>query len=78
MSLTKDELFTQAMSLPPAERDALADMLWRSNSPNERDEVDAAWAEEVERRIDDELSGRSKAVPFKEATVQLRNRLGLK
>jgi putative addiction module component (TIGR02574 family) len=45
-----EEILHAALSLPPGERAMLADHLLSSlDSPNQK-EIDAAWAEEAERR----------------------------
>ena len=45
------ELYAQAMKLSVGERAALAVLLLESLEPDTDDGVDAAWREEIERRI---------------------------
>ena len=55
---TVDELFEQAMKLSDAEREELADRLWQSTLPEvpgevvSPEEAEAAWAEEIARRVE--------------------------
>ena len=50
MSMTKDQIFAEAMVLGPDEREALAEELWLSLNGGQQAAVDAAWLEEVRRR----------------------------
>jgi len=55
---TVDELFEQAMKLTEAEREELANRLYQSflpampGSDDSPEEHEAAWAEEIERRLE--------------------------
>ena len=73
MSSQLEKLQAQALQLPPEERSQLADRL--ITSLFEDHEIEAAWAEEVERRIADIESGRSKLVPVAEAIARVRTSL---
>ena len=63
MSHTKDEILAAAMTLTPEDRALLADTLLESLHPRDQQEIDAAWAEEAERRIDEFEAGRITTVP---------------
>lgn len=39
------------------------------------EELEAAWTQELERRVDDALDGRTEARPAKEAIAEIRARL---
>ena len=61
---------TQAMKLSPTERADLADKLWLS--VHSRDEVDAAWEEEIARRIEALDAGRTESIPYEQVMAELR------
>jgi putative addiction module component (TIGR02574 family) len=57
-----------ALRLPNHERAVLASRLLESLEPVFADaEIEAAWAAEIKRRIDDLNSGKEKAIPWEEA-----------
>lgn len=60
----------QALKLTAEERAQLADRL--ISSLFEDHEIEAAWAEEVERRIEEIESGRAKLMPAAEAITRAR------
>ena len=70
MSSALDALEAQALKLTPEERVQLADRLIASVF--EDHEVEEAWAVEVERRIAEIESGRSKLIPAAEAIARAR------
>ena len=73
MGATVDELVAQAEQLSVADRELLIDRL-RHTLPHLIDpEIEAAWIEEAERRLDQVERGDEKTVPWDEA----RKRLGL-
>ena len=67
MSEIPADLLAAALRLPEDAREELADRLYESLGPPGAGDVDAAWAEEIKRRIDDLESGREKAIPLDEA-----------
>jgi len=70
-NLSTSEIIASALLFPPAEREAVVVALQESlieHGPDEpADEVEAAWADEIARRIADIDSGRVKAIPAEEA-----------
>jgi putative addiction module component (TIGR02574 family) len=66
MSLTEEQIAEAALSLSPQARAELADRLLISLGGPEQAEIDRAWAEECERRIDDYDAGRVKGIPAEE------------
>ena len=68
-SLRKDML-----SLPPSTRALLAQELLESLDGADTGEVDAAWAEEAERRYAEIKSGKVKCIPGDEVLKRVRNR----
>jgi len=61
------ELLDAALRLPEDARADLATRLLESLEPAEEGDVEAAWAEEIKRRVDDLESGRETAIPLEEA-----------
>jgi putative addiction module component (TIGR02574 family) len=53
MGINSERLIKEAMSLPYSERVRLVDELIATLEPDKDEEVDAAWALEVERRSDE-------------------------
>jgi putative addiction module component (TIGR02574 family) len=53
MGINSEHLIKEAMSLPYSERVRLVDELIATLEPDKEEEVDAAWALEVERRADE-------------------------
>ena len=70
MSLTYDQLATEAMRLSAEERADLADKLWMSVDTPEA--VAAAWDVEIERRIADLDSGKTVGVPVEHVLAEIR------
>ena len=78
--LTTDEIIASALRLPVAEREQVVDALQQSlidetidHGPEDPpDEVEAAWSEEIARRIADIDSGRVKTIPAEEAERIIR------
>lgn len=69
------ELSAQAKALPPEARARLAEELLASLDPQDT-EVEAAWDEELRRRIDEVERGAVQLVPAEEAFAQVRRALG--
>ncbi len=68
------ELSAQAQALPPEDRARLAEELLASLDPREQ-EVEAAWDEELRRRIDEVERGAVQLVPAEQAFTQVRRAL---
>ena len=61
------ELLKKALALPPEARAALATSLFESLDEGPADQgVEAAWSEEVKRRIEDIDSGKVQMIPYEE------------
>jgi putative addiction module component (TIGR02574 family) len=74
MSSLIDELSRKARSLPPEERIRLAEELLSSvQDPDE--EIEAAWAEEIKRRLEEVESGTAKLIPAEEVFAEIRRLL---
>jgi putative addiction module component (TIGR02574 family) len=70
MSSQLEAVQAQALQLPPEERAQLADRLLASLFEDR--EIEDAWAVEVERRIEEIESGRSKLIPAADAIARAR------
>ena len=74
---TAKNLLEQALELPRADRASLArDIIASLDEPLEpAEDVQAAWLEEVERRLIEVDAGRAKTVPWDEVRRQIATRL---
>ena len=64
MSEEAIELLKRALTLPLEERAELASSLMESLDLIQDEDVEAAWQEEIARRIEDLRTGRAKTVPW--------------
>lgn len=69
-----EELFREAAQLSENDRAELAGLLIESIEPGPEEEVEAAWAKEIERRITEIDSGQVKAIPWEEVRAELSRR----
>lgn len=69
-----DQIEAQAMKLSPEERADLAEKLW--HSVHCADEVEAAWDEEIARRIREIDAGKVECVPWDSVMAELRAKFG--
>jgi putative addiction module component (TIGR02574 family) len=74
MSSLIDELSRKARALPPEERIRLAEELLSSVQDSD-EEIEAAWAEEIERRLEEVESGTAKLIPAEEVFAEIRRLL---
>ncbi|HMM56761.1 MAG TPA: addiction module protein [Rudaea sp.] len=70
------KLFKEASDLAEADRAALAGLLLESIEPFPAPEIDAAWAQEIERRLHQIEAGEVKTVPWDEVKQRLWARFG--
>jgi len=79
MSMSNDELREHLMQLPPHDRVQLAYEMLESVEEDELDddpeEVEAAWTEEIKRRVDDLKAGRVELIPSEEVFAEARARI---
>jgi putative addiction module component (TIGR02574 family) len=66
-----DAIFNAALSLPAENRAALAEKLLESLEQEDRKEIDTAWVEEAERRLQAYEQGVLKAIPGDEVLRSL-------
>lgn len=76
METALELLEAEALKLTPGERAALAQRLLASLDEDE--EIEEAWAVEVERRIADVESGAIQVIPLDQALAQVRSALASK
>ena len=67
MNTTAKQLYDNALALPESERAELAAWLINSLDTEVDDDVNAAWDDEIKRRIEELDSGEVTAVPWPEA-----------
>jgi putative addiction module component (TIGR02574 family) len=71
---TYDEIFGAALSLPPGLRAMLAEHLLKSLDSVQQAEIDASWAEEVEKRVQAVEQGQVTLIPGEQVFQELRSR----
>ena len=69
-----EEILRAALALPPDERAMLADRLLVSLDPPNQKQIDAAWAEEIERRIREIDDGKVETIDGELVMQKLRER----
>jgi putative addiction module component (TIGR02574 family) len=77
MSMTVDQIVEETRRWPANQVDALMEHLLASHYRLPDPATDAAWAEEIRRRIDDIESGREKGIPSEETSAKIRKIVGL-
>jgi putative addiction module component (TIGR02574 family) len=70
-----EELTQKARALPPEDRARLAEELLASLHENADSEIEAAWDEEIRRRIMEIESGTAKLIPAEEVFAEIRQML---
>jgi putative addiction module component (TIGR02574 family) len=68
--MQRAELLKAALELAADEREQLAEALWASLEGGTDEEVQQAWAEEIERRMDEADAGKVKSVPWPEVRAE--------
>jgi len=74
MTKMHTEIISAALALPPAIRAELAKELLNSLEDGAQLAIDAAWADEAERRIDQLDQGGAQLLPGEDVIAKLRNR----
>jgi putative addiction module component (TIGR02574 family) len=74
MSKTADDILNNAMRLSTTERADLAAALLASLDGEPEDAVEAAWASEIERRVERRRSGEATGRPWPEVRERLERR----
>lgn len=80
LSAAAERLLDQTLLLPIDERSTIARLLYESIADEEDDEdpaeVEAAWAEEIKRRVDEIRTGAVEGIPAEEVFAEMRARFG--
>jgi putative addiction module component (TIGR02574 family) len=71
---TYEEIISAALSLPPGARAMLAEHLLESLDASNQKEIDAAWAEEAERRMREIREGKVETIDGDLVLQELRSR----
>jgi putative addiction module component (TIGR02574 family) len=74
MEASTTDLFKQALDLNERDRATLAGLLIESLEREPDEDIEAAWRDEVERRIAELETGEVKAVPWEEVKARLLQR----
>jgi len=75
MTVSREDLFRQALQLDESERAALAGMLINSIDSDGEERVEATWTAEIERRIVELDSGTARTIPWDVVRADLRQRV---
>ncbi len=75
MARTIRDLYREASELSEGERAELAGLLLESLESEPEADVEAAWAEEIERRVREIDSGEVKTIPWEEVRAHIRARI---
>ncbi len=68
------QIFSDALTLPPVERATLANNLMRSLTPASQVKIDKLWAKEAEDRIDAFERGEIKSSPIADVFARINNK----
>ena len=74
MNTQSQELLQSALSLPEGERAEIAASLIRSLDTETDEDVDAAWATEIQRRVEAIDRGKVRLIPWDEVMRELNGR----
>jgi putative addiction module component (TIGR02574 family) len=82
LSMTWEQLLEKALQLPSADQEQLARALYENLADEDEDddedpaEVEAAWAEEIERRVEEIRNGTVETIPADVVFAEMRARFG--
>jgi putative addiction module component (TIGR02574 family) len=76
MSMTKEQIIAEAMSLDAGEREDIAEELLLSLDGVNRNELVIAWAAELDRRLEAMDRGEAKLIDGEEVMRELREQFG--
>lgn len=77
MSMTVEQIVTEARQLPREKKAELFDLLLVETFAQPDPEIDAAWRAETRRRIAEIESGKVKGIPGEQVMAELRQIVGL-
>jgi putative addiction module component (TIGR02574 family) len=73
--VTYEALLDEALALPEDQRAALVHSLQKTLASRPSEEVEAAWAQEIARRVEDVRSGSAVLIPADQAISEIRESL---
>ena len=76
MTERSQSVVADALALSPLERAEIIDQLYQSLRSEREKEIESAWAQESERRIDVYLAGDADTIPYDQVKRHLHNRDG--
>jgi len=71
MERTLNDVFQQAVQLPERNRATLAGLLIETLDPVSEPDAEAAWSEEIERRLADIDAGTVELIPWEDVRAEL-------
>jgi putative addiction module component (TIGR02574 family) len=74
MTQAAEEILQKALELPEADRERIADALWRSAHGWTVESIAEEWKIEIQRRIAEIDSGKVELIPGEEVMASLRSR----
>jgi putative addiction module component (TIGR02574 family) len=77
MSMTLQQIMTEARQLPREQINELFDLLLAEAFGQPDPQIDAAWRVETRRRIEEIESGKVQGVPYDQVMAELRKIVGL-
>lgn len=66
MSITKEQIFQEAILLSPMDKAQLVELILSSFNNRNREEIDIAWSEETEERIAAYKNGLIDSIPMEQ------------
>jgi putative addiction module component (TIGR02574 family) len=75
MDTHAEQILQSALSLPPDDRVEIAESLIQSLDEERAAEIEAAWAEEIKRRLESIDKGQAQFIPADEVMRSMRERL---
>ena len=75
MTTQSEELLQTALALPEGDRAAIAASLIRSLDSEIEEDTEAAWADEMQRRLAEIDRGEVQLIPWNEVIEELRGRM---
>jgi putative addiction module component (TIGR02574 family) len=76
MSMTKEQIISEALKLDREAREEIADALWQSFSPEDQAAIDAEWLALAKRRDDAFQRGEGAGIAVDDAVARIRARAG--
>ena len=75
MDTHAEQVLQTALRLPPDDRVEIAESLIQSLDEERAADIEAAWADEIKRRIEEIDKGQAKMIPWDEAIRSMREKL---